>query len=102
MNRKEIQTILEEKLPFDCSEYRLTDMEALLLGEDVYYKEEVLNALARKIVAQQESGRPYKLSYVFVSSIVSYVALRFVDGSIRTVDTLDSKLPWVMCEKQRF
>lgn len=102
MTREELQTSLESKLPFDCSEYRVTAIQALLLGEDVYYTEPSLNKVAGRVLWQYENRGGTKLKSVTCSPKLHTAFLRFEDESMRSVYTRGSELPWRKLERDRF
>lgn len=101
MNREELQTSLESKLPFDCSEYRVTAMQALLLGEDVYYTEPTLDTAAKRVLLQYEQRDSIKLKSVTCSPKLHTVFFRFEDETMRSVYTKGSELPWGKLERDR-
>ena len=94
MNREELQTSLESKLPFDCSEYRVTALQSLLLGEEVYYSEKTLDSAAKRVLFQDLERRSARLKHVGFSSLTKSVFLRFDDETMRSVYIKDSQLPW--------
>lgn len=101
MNREELQTSLESKLPFDCSGYRVTAMQALLLGEEIYYTDPALNKTAIRVLWQYENRGGTKLKSVTCSPKLHTAFFRFEDESMRSVYTKGSELPWGKLERDR-